>query len=178
MAVMPLVPETKMADVGKLISLGNLLVWKVREMSVKKISIIPFNTFLVYKRKTCTQSIFSVCLSVFQIFLFLVSAHNYVRNFDFVPHIWNRLHDKDCLYIFSSSKHSFSYILTSSSQPHENVYSATFFFLVRPFQLDLRLPRTQPQKFRQTPKETNNQRGKRHMPSSTRCYISIYRYLT
>ena len=26
---MPLVPETKMADVGKLISLGNLLVWKV-----------------------------------------------------------------------------------------------------------------------------------------------------
>ena len=30
MAVMPLVPETKMTDVGKLISLGNLLVWKVR----------------------------------------------------------------------------------------------------------------------------------------------------
>ena len=29
MAVMPLVPETKMADVGKLISLGNLLVRKV-----------------------------------------------------------------------------------------------------------------------------------------------------
>ena len=29
MDVMPLVPETKMADVGKLISLGNLLVRKV-----------------------------------------------------------------------------------------------------------------------------------------------------
>ena len=29
MAVMPLVHETKMADVGKLISLGNVLVWKV-----------------------------------------------------------------------------------------------------------------------------------------------------
>ena len=29
MAVIPLVPETKMMDVGKLISLGNLLVWKV-----------------------------------------------------------------------------------------------------------------------------------------------------
>ena len=28
MAVMPLVPETKMADVGKLISLGNLLARK------------------------------------------------------------------------------------------------------------------------------------------------------
>ena len=29
MAVVPLVPKTKMADVGKLISLGNLLVRKV-----------------------------------------------------------------------------------------------------------------------------------------------------
>ena len=29
MVVMPLVPETKMADVGKLISLGNLLARKV-----------------------------------------------------------------------------------------------------------------------------------------------------
>ena len=29
MAVIPLVPETKMVDVGKLISLGNLLVWKI-----------------------------------------------------------------------------------------------------------------------------------------------------
>ena len=29
MAVIPLVPETKMVDVGKLISLRNLLVWKV-----------------------------------------------------------------------------------------------------------------------------------------------------
>ena len=29
MAVIPLVPETKMVDVGKLISLGNLLVRKV-----------------------------------------------------------------------------------------------------------------------------------------------------
>ena len=29
MAVIPLVPETKMVDVGKLISLGNLLVGKI-----------------------------------------------------------------------------------------------------------------------------------------------------
>ena len=58
MAVIPLVPETKMADVGTLISHGKLLV----------------------------------------------SAHNYVRNFDFVPRIWSRPHDKDCLYILSSSK--------------------------------------------------------------------------
>ena len=30
MAVMPLVPETKIADVGKLIRLGNVLAWKPR----------------------------------------------------------------------------------------------------------------------------------------------------
>ena len=32
MAVMPLVPETKMADVGKLISLRNLMVRKVTSL--------------------------------------------------------------------------------------------------------------------------------------------------
>ena len=64
MAVMPLVPETKMADVGKLIG---------------------------QKRQ-------------------VVSAQNYVHNFGFVPRIWSGLYDKDCLYMLSSSKHSFSYI--------------------------------------------------------------------
>ena len=123
MAVLPLVPETKMADVGKLIT-----------------------------RKPIGQE------------SHVVSVHNYVRNFDFVPRIWSRLCDKDCLYILSSSKNSLSYIatyrnnilsysdlqrqhtllhcdlqrqhtlspslsniLTSSSQPHENVY------LLQPF---------------------------------------------
>ena len=57
MAVMPLVPEIKMADVSKLISLGNRLV---RENHV-------------------------------------VSAHNYVPNFNFNLRFWSLLHDKDCL---------------------------------------------------------------------------------
>ena len=39
---------------------------------------------------------------------YTTSAHNYVCNFDFVPRIWSRLHDKDYLYILSSSKNSFS----------------------------------------------------------------------
>ena len=38
MAVMPLVPETKMADVGKLISLGNLLVRKVTWLVITTMS--------------------------------------------------------------------------------------------------------------------------------------------
>ena len=65
----------------------------------------------------------------------MVSAYNYIRNFDFVLNIWSQLHDKDCLYILLSSKNSLSYtgicrdrtlslsyILTSRSQLHENVY--------------------------------------------------------
>ena len=118
----------------------------------------------------------------------MVSAHNYVHSFDFVTRIWSQLHDKDYLYILPSSKHSLFYtvtykdctlslpsILTSSSQtPRKCMHSATFFFPLLPFQLDLFEPRTEPQKSRQTPKETNNQHGRRHMPSSTRCYIYIY----
>ena len=53
MAVMPLIPKRKMG-VGKLISLGNLLVRR-----------------------------------------HIVSVHNYVRNFDVVPCIWSRQHDKE-----------------------------------------------------------------------------------
>ena len=82
MAMMPLVPETKMADVGKLISLGNLLVRKV--------------TWLVLTTTSATLI--------------------------FVPCIWSRLHDKDCLYILSSSKHSLSYIVIS----RDNTLSRTF----------------------------------------------------
>ena len=132
MAVMPLVPEHKRwRTVSKLISLGNLLVRKVT---------------------------------------WFVVLHNYVCNFDFVPRIWNLLHDKDWLNILSSSKCSLSYIETyrgqhtlpflhfdfQQSTPGKCIYSATFFFLVWPFRLDFFQPRTQPQKFRQTPKETNN----------------------
>ena len=64
------------------------------------------------------------------------------------------------------------------STPRKSIHSVTFFFLVLSFRWDLLQSRTQPQKFRQTPKETTNQHGRRHVPPSTRCYISIYRYLT
>ena len=51
------------------------------------------------------------------------------------------------------------------------LHSTTFFFLVLSFQLDLFQPQTQPQKFRQAPKETNNQHGRRHIPPKIHCYI-------
>ena len=157
MAVIPLVPETKMVDVSKLISLG--------------------------------QESHLICV------------HNYVCTFDFVPHIWRQPHDKDCLYILLSSTNFLSHILTSrdSTIPsfwlpetawqcqlvrhnsirvtYERIHSATFFFLVLSFWLDLFQPWTQPQKFHQTPKETNNQHGRRHVPPRIHCYISVYWYL-
>ena len=158
MAVIPLVPETKMVDVGKLIYRGNLLVRKVRW------------------------------------FVLTTTSAPLV----FISRIWSRPHDKDCLYIFSSSKNPLSHILISRDstlslhfdfQKHldlatllyssirvtwMDIYSATFFLPVLPFRLDLFQPRTQPQKFRQIPKETNNQHGRRHVPSRIHCYISVY----
>ena len=174
----------------------------------------------------------------------MICAHNYVRTFDFILRIWNRPHDKDCLYILSSSKNSLlshfnfqwqhplsvtfwltetgnslslslslslshththththtliywgstlslsSFRLPETAWPCQlirhssirvtwvRIHSATFFFPVLPFWLDLFQPRTQPQKFRQTPKETNNQHGRRHVPPRIHCYISVYWYL-
>ena len=74
----------------------------------------------------------------------MICAYNYICNFDFVPCIWSmtriayiysrlpRTHSLDCdlqrrhtlfhIFTYRDSIHSLSYILTSSSQPHENVY--------------------------------------------------------
>ena len=134
MAVMPLVPKIKTADVGKLISLGNLLVRKI--------------TWLVLTTTSAT----------------LILSRAFEA--DYMTRI---------AYIYSrhSSTHSFPFGLTETtlsdlhfdfqqSTPRKCIHSTTFFFLVLPFRLDLLQPPTQPQKFRQTPKETNNQHGRRH----------------
>ena len=154
----------------------------------------------------------------------MICAHNCVRTFDFVPRIWSRPHDKDCLYILCSSKNSYSYILTSRDSTYTDthilslsqnfdlqrqhsvclsvssfstsrnsltlpvnktqfntrnmrIHSATFFFLVLRFRLALFHPRTQPQKFRQIPKETTNQHGRKHISPRIHYYISVYWYL-
>ena len=137
----------------------------------------------------------------------MICAHNYVHILDFVLRIWSQPHDKDCLYILSFSKNSLSLSLSLShilisrdstlssfrlpetAWPCQlvrnnsiritwvHIHSATFFFPVLPFWLDLFQPRTQPQKFRQFPKETNNQHGRRHVPPRIHCYISVYWYI-
>ena len=151
---MPLIPETKMADVGKLISLGNLLVRKV--------------TWLVLT----TTSANLILSSAF-------GADRMTR----IVYIFSRL-QRTHSFTFSPTETAHTHTLfllhfdIQQSTPRKCIHSATFFFPVLPFRLDFFQPRTQPQKYRQTPKETNYQHGRRHFPPGTRCYISIYRYLT
>ena len=77
---MPLIPETKMVDGGKLINLGNLLVREV--------------TWLVLTTTSATL-ILSLEFGAFKLPYFVLTCH-----------------DKDCLYILSSSKNSLSYTMT------------------------------------------------------------------
>ena len=102
MAVMPLVPETKIADVGKLISLGKLLVRKVTWLVLTTTSAT-----LILSRAfgaDCMRKIAFQELILFH--LKLQRKHTLSLHCDL-----QRQHTL-CL----------SYILTSSSQPHENVY--------------------------------------------------------
>ena len=103
MAMMPLVPETKMADVGKLISLRNRLLRKV--------------TWLVLT----TTSVTLILSPAF-------GADCMTK----IANIYSRLPRTHSLSILTSRGNthththplslSLSYILTSSSQCHENVY--------------------------------------------------------
>ena len=147
MAVMPRVPETKMVDVGKLTSLENLLVRKVMWLVLTTMSA----TLIL------SRTFGAVCMTR-------------------IAYKYSRLPRTHSLHFDLQSQHSLSLLHFDFQQstPRKCIHSATFFFLVLPFQLDF----FQPQKFRQTPKETNNQHGRRHIPPRTRCYISIYQYLT
>ena len=152
MALMQLVPETKMADVGKQISLGNLLVRKV--------------TWLVLTTTTTT--------------LILSPAFG-TACMTRIAYIYSRLPRSQSLTLWlTETAHTLSLLHFDLllSTPRKCIHSATFFFTFLPFRLDLHLPRIQPQKLRQTPKETNNQYGRRDFPPRTHCYIFIYRYFT
>ena len=148
---MPLVPKTKIVDVGKLISLGNLLVRKV--------------TWLVLTTTSPTW-----------IFSYAFGADYMSR----IAYVYSRLPSTHSLTLWlteTADTLSFTFDFQQSTS-RKCIHSANLFFPLLPFQLEFFKPWTQPQKFRQTPKETTNQYGRRHVPPRTRCYISIYRYLT
>ena len=129
MAVIPLVPETKMVDVGKLTSLGNLLVRKVTWF-------VPTTT--------------SAPLILSRAF----GADHMTR----ITYIYSRLQRIHSLpFSFPETAVSFSSIWLQETARHcqlvwhnsirvtwVRIHSATFFFLFLLFRLDLFQPRTQP----------------------------------
>ena len=106
MAVMSHVPETKMADVDKLISLRNLLVRKV-----------PWLVLTIMSATLILSRAFGAdCMTMIAyIYSRLPRTHSFHCNFQRNTLSPFRLTE-------TTHTHSFSYILTSSSQPHENVY--------------------------------------------------------
>ena len=165
MAVIPLFPKTKMVDVGKVISLENLLVRKVTwfVLTMTSASLILSGAFGA-GYMTRIANIYSclprtLSLSLTHILTYRESTLS--LHFRLPETAW------PCQLI----RHN------SIRIKWVCINSATFFFPVLPFRLDLFQLRTQPQKFRQTPKETNNQHGRRQVPPRIHCYIPVYWYL-
>ena len=170
MAVIPLVPETKMVEIGKLISLENLLVRKVTwfVLTTTSVPLILSCAFgadhmtriaYIYSRLPRTHPLtFWLTETVLSLSLSLsLSLH-----FQLTEIAW------PCPLV----RHN------SIRVTWVRIHSATIFFPVLAFRLDLFQSRTQLQKFRQIPKETNNQHGRRHVPPRILGYISIYWYVT
>ena len=154
MAVISLVPETKMVDVSKLISLKNLLARKV-----------PW---------------FVLTTTSAPLILFRAFGADHMRRIAYIYTRLPRIHSLTfwlpqtalSLSSFSTSRNSLTCQLVRYNSIRViwvRIHSATFFFPVLPFRLDLFQSRTRPQKFRQTPKGTNNQHGRR-----IHCYIFLY----
>ena len=177
MVMIPLVPETKMANVGKLISLGNLLVRKVTwfVLTTTLASLILSRAFgaihtmkiaYIYSRLPRT-----LILSIF----------TYRVNTLSLSHILTYRDSSLSLSLFiSTSRNSLTLPVSKTQFNTGNMDAYTFcnFFLsCSAFTVRLLPASNQPQKFCQTPKETNNQHGRRHVPPRIHCYISVYWYL-
>ena len=105
MTMMPLVPETTMVDVVKLISLGNLLV--------RKVTWLVLTTTSVTLILSCAFG--ADCMTtIANINSRLPSTHSLTLRLTEMTH---------SLHFDSQRQHTLSLLhLTSSSQPHENVY--------------------------------------------------------
>ena len=81
----------------------------------------------------------------------------------------------------STSRNSLNLPVSKTLLNTRNMGAHTFcdlFLTCSASRLDLFQSRTQPQKFRQIPKETNNQLGRRHNSPKIHCSISVYWYIT
>ena len=154
--MIPFVPETKMVNVGKLISLGNLLVRKVTGF------VLPTTSApLILSRAFGADHMTKIAY----IYSRLPRTHFSLFNFQ-REHSLSLQTAWPCQLV----RHN------SIRVTWVRIHSATFFFPVLPFRLDCFQHRTQLQKFGQTPKKTNNQHGRRHVPPRIDCSISVYWY--
>ena len=103
---MPIVPKTKMADGGKLISLRNLLVRKVTWLVLTTLSIT-----LILSRAFGADWMTRIA--------YIYSCLPITHSFSILTHRDNIL---SYIVIYRDNTLSLSYILTSCSQPQENVY--------------------------------------------------------
>ena len=157
-----------MVDVGKLISVENLLVKKVTGFvhTTTSATLILSHLF-VAAHMTKIAPIYFLLPRALSLSLSLSHTHTFwvpetalsLLHFDFQKQL-------DQLVRHNSIRITWVH-----------THSVTFFFPVLPFRFDFFQPRTQPQKFRQIPKETNNQHGRRHVNPRIHCYISVYWYL-
>ena len=174
--MIPLVPETKMVDVAKVISLGNLLVRKVTWF-VLTTTPVPLILSRAFGANCMTRIayIYSLTFWLPETALFLslsLSLSHTHRHFDLQrQHSLSSFRLPEIAWPCQLVRHN------SICVTWVCIHSTTFFFPVLPFRLDLFRPQTQPQKFRQIPKETNNQHWRRHIPPRIHCYISVYWYL-
>ena len=133
MAVILLVPKTKMADVDKLISLRNLLVRKVMWVLTT----------------TSTSLILSCMTRIAYIYSCLPSTHSL---------IFFTYRDSTLSLILLHCDFQRQYTLSllhfdfQQSTPRKCMHSAIHFFLVLPFRLNVFQPQTQLQKFSSNPK--------------------------
>ena len=126
---MPLFPETKMADVGKLISLGNLLVRKFTWFVLTTTSATWFRHAIL--EPTAWQEL-PIYTLVFQELILCISTHR-----DNTPS-YTATYKDNSLFPFwltetthshtHTHTHTLSYILTSRSQSHE-MYTLCNYFL-------------------------------------------------
>ena len=158
-AVMPLVLETMMEDVGKLISFGNLLAWKTTWLVLTTTSPTSILS-RVFGAYCMTKIVYKYShLPILILFPLWLPE----RTFSLSP------------FRRTESTHSSSFLhLTSSSQPPRKcILSATILFLVILFRWDFFQPRTQ--KFRQTP-ERNNQPTWEKTRSSKHTLLKFCKY--
>ena len=154
MVALPLVPETKMVKVGKLISLGNLLARKTTWLVLTTTSAtsILSHVFGAYCMTKIVYKYFRLPkLILFHIFTYRVNT---------LFLLWPPERTLSLsLFQLTESKHSSSFLhLTFSSQPPQKcILHATILFIVILFRWDFFQPRTQ--KFRQTTEKQTNSRN-------------------